>query len=518
MSTNRRVRILHLSDFHFSEEKMWDADPVLNSIPDTVKEAFSEQGLAPDVVAITGDIANKGKKSEYEKATKWINDRLLPSIPGFQKENLLLIPGNHDVDRDEVRRSIQVIQRDMLENGQEAIAEYLQGPDCKNILSRFTQYNSFASQLTGVVSDVPWWSVIKKINGCSMEFYGICSSWMSYQKDEQGDLLISRYQLNQVMKDSPPGLVKIALLHHPFGHLREFDSEESSLRLRQNCALVLRGHVHAERSQLIQTPDDSSLELACGSAYAGSAYPNGFHLIEIDPHALEVSVHYRIWSKNKWIPDRNAYGAAASGIASFSLKKRIATSLPPPLTGSMTGPTVNPIVQLIGKIQGKATPLSSCIADALDISIRKKDGDLRSFCQNELTGEFDKDNPPRYRTFRIWWSFLDVGSIRTGFPLSELAALRLVQSNDNFTSQESLCDYPISRIELDQARVASLNQSSLLEAKITVENFAKQWGQTAPIGIPKTATMFMYSTAGTSSRILEQIRTEFTKRLLKLLE
>lgn len=108
------IRILHLSDFHFDYERQWDAVLLLRDLPPVI-EQFVQQGLAPDFVAITGDVANKRRKQDYEGADKWIADRLLPVLPGsFDRKQILIVPGNHDVSRPAVKTAAQATQKSLL--------------------------------------------------------------------------------------------------------------------------------------------------------------------------------------------------------------------------------------------------------------------------------------------------------------------------------------------------------------------------------------------------------------------
>src|SRR5258708_34942229 len=91
------LRILHLSDFHFSRHRAWDQDPVLTALHRDVAGLVS-RGLRPDLVAITGDIADRGSAEEYALAATWLRRHLLPAARVSARE-LLLVPGNHDVDR-----------------------------------------------------------------------------------------------------------------------------------------------------------------------------------------------------------------------------------------------------------------------------------------------------------------------------------------------------------------------------------------------------------------------------------
>jgi predicted MPP superfamily phosphohydrolase len=98
------IRILHLSDAHFSEGSAWDSDPLLREAIDYIRREVAA-GLTPDLVAFTGDLAYAGKEAEYKLARDWL-DRLWAVLPqDLPRDRLLIVPGNHDVDRNLVTRS-----------------------------------------------------------------------------------------------------------------------------------------------------------------------------------------------------------------------------------------------------------------------------------------------------------------------------------------------------------------------------------------------------------------------------
>lgn len=87
------IRILHLSDLHLTTERRWDSDPVLAGLTEAIAE-FVGTGLVPDIVAITGDIADKGRPEDYEEARRWIDDSLRPALGDeFPNSNILMVPG-----------------------------------------------------------------------------------------------------------------------------------------------------------------------------------------------------------------------------------------------------------------------------------------------------------------------------------------------------------------------------------------------------------------------------------------
>jgi len=155
------VRILHLSDMHFqsSPGSGWDSAPVLLSVGPAVRELV-EAGLEPDVVAITGDIAYSGTAAEYEMASQWIDNVLLPSLPdAFPLDRILMVPGNHDVNRSSVGETAKATQA-ALRTGksQKQIARVMAHVEERNVLlRRHSEYMAFAGTYGVGEKDVPWW-------------------------------------------------------------------------------------------------------------------------------------------------------------------------------------------------------------------------------------------------------------------------------------------------------------------------------------------------------------------------
>lgn len=323
MSASSVIRILHLSDFHFKEAAAWDADPLLNSLADSIAGVVGE-GLAPDFVALTGDIAFAGKAAEYDLASAWLEKKLFPRLPDFDPPSqLLVIPGNHDADRSKVDRMIEAVQSSLLKPDQELIKQSITGSFARPILARHDAYVDFANRYRASTAtlSVPWWGEMREVRGARVGFAGLCSSWLCSKEKEQGELLIGRYQRNVVLGALADAPIRVALVHHPYSYLAGFDGEESELELEQQCLVVLRGHLHKERARAVSSPDATSFQLAAGSAYAGSEYPNAYQLVEIptEPADSEVRVHFRVWHNNRWIKDRNAYENATDGVATFHL-------------------------------------------------------------------------------------------------------------------------------------------------------------------------------------------------------
>jgi hypothetical protein len=92
------IRWLHLSDFHVGKDD-WAQWRLFEKIIEHVADQKGK-GFIPDVVFITGDIANAGQKSEYAEFRSGFLAPLLDALGGKDwPGTLYAVPGNHDVDR-----------------------------------------------------------------------------------------------------------------------------------------------------------------------------------------------------------------------------------------------------------------------------------------------------------------------------------------------------------------------------------------------------------------------------------
>jgi len=341
------IRILHLSDFHFRAGTAWDADPVLRDLACVLAEEVAA-GLAPDLVAITGDLAFSGRAEEYTLARDWLEQALWPVLTPkgaqpLQRDRLLLVPGNHDADRNVVGFVTTAVQEYLLARAsQEDIASILGNPRERQVLlNRHAAYLKFCRQWLGTPKASPWWQRSIEIRGQRLHIAGLNSAWMACGDQDRGRLLLGRWQVNATVH-APEGERadwRVALLHHPWDYLAEFDFQEARQVIHLHRDLVLRGHLHAGEASAVRAPDPAraSLELAAGGLYAGSRRPNTFHWIELWPKPRRIRVLFRDWVKGAWEIDRNQPGCP-DGVAEFSL------ALPHPASSPMARqpPTADP--------------------------------------------------------------------------------------------------------------------------------------------------------------------------------
>jgi predicted MPP superfamily phosphohydrolase len=98
---------LHLSDLHFRASQAHNSNVVLKALLRDIRERIQKDGLHPDFLAVTGDIAFSGQPAEYALARAFLDDLL--AATDLPRERLFLVPGNHDVNRSLVTLGVKAI-------------------------------------------------------------------------------------------------------------------------------------------------------------------------------------------------------------------------------------------------------------------------------------------------------------------------------------------------------------------------------------------------------------------------
>lgn len=93
------LRCLHISDFHIRGGDSYDRDVVFGALVRSVERLREQEGRRPDLIFATGDIGQSGKLEEYAAATAFF-DCLLDASK-LTRRHLYVVPGNHDIDRDQ---------------------------------------------------------------------------------------------------------------------------------------------------------------------------------------------------------------------------------------------------------------------------------------------------------------------------------------------------------------------------------------------------------------------------------
>lgn len=310
------IRWLHLSDFHvgkdsYEQERLFEA--IVKEVGRFQKD---EQPFVPDYVFITGDIANKGQKKEYET---FRNDFLRPLETKLGAETIIFpVPGNHDVERP----GTDTLDRDApLAIASRFFDASKEGKTARDqILPRFKNYKK-SMAANGMSPD--WLAknegtavLIREVSGVSVGVVGLNTAWLC-KDDHDKDKLTPGYRLVEAaLKKIEPCQIKIVLGHHPLSWWH--DREEGDIRrlFAEHHVIYLHGHKHKAEGRFEEGGVDHFLVLQAGAAFQareGDQWVNGFSWGELDPVTAEVKVSPWRWVNGGWRPD----------LDSITLKRRI---------------------------------------------------------------------------------------------------------------------------------------------------------------------------------------------------
>lgn len=349
---------LHLSDLHFraGEQHTWDENIVLEALLEDVRARIREDGFRPDLILVSGDIAFSGKQQEYALASAFFEELL--SATQLSRDCIFPVPGNHDVDRKAISRGAQAIAGSL--TGRESTNAVLNtAADRQLLFDRFRGYAAWLNEYLGghlAFDDERYYYVhTLELAGQRLALMGLNSAWVAASdEDRASGLLLGERQTRSALREAAQAgaTLTIALLHHPFDWLREFDQNDSAALLLDRCDLVLHGHLHQAAATRLTSPDGEATILACGACYKTRQYPNMYNWVQLtvdaDTGAAQARVHLRRYSDARggfWAPDTLTYRNVPDGVYSFPVRGLpLPPATPPPTPGKRQPPPPPPPV------------------------------------------------------------------------------------------------------------------------------------------------------------------------------
>ncbi len=287
-------RILHISDLHIGSEDNFDRSVVLEPLIERV-EGDIKQGLKPEIVVLSGDIANSGMTAEYELAKTFLAD-LIGKI-GLGSDRLFMVPGNHDVYRRKYRKSDVPSYETMRE-----LNEELENEDYRaDLFKGMEDYFKFVEQdYPHLKSEhgrlVPFVCAFQADCGKSIGLVGLNSAWMCRKSPDHGEVAIGEYQVKKAMEELK-GLGNLDMIvnvtHHPMNWLWPVDYQKC--RKYFNDSVLLCGHLHDAKGGLQDNYEGRLFQFQAGGAYLGSesSWPNRYQYLAFDWNENEITVNFR---------------------------------------------------------------------------------------------------------------------------------------------------------------------------------------------------------------------------------
>lgn len=308
---NKPIRWLHLSDFHvgkddYATRKMFDY--ILEHV-----QQRKDQGFLPDLVFITGDLANKGLADEY--VTFWLEfvSPLQDAIGGDISNRTFVVPGNHDVDRGKFqafsREDITKPESHYLDPTEEGAK-----PRGEMLIPRIRAYlDNDCTSVKGAISGTDGTYAHRlTIQGHDVGIVGINTAWLSKGDDDREKLTPGKPLLEKALAVVKDASLRIVLGHHPIDWFIKDQQKPIKSLLGKHQVLYLHGHLHDAWAEPTYGGGHPYLAIQAGAGFQareGEKWRNGLVWGEADLNAGEVRL--QAW---RWIPDQQAWTPATDAL------------------------------------------------------------------------------------------------------------------------------------------------------------------------------------------------------------
>lgn len=233
----------------------WSQDVVLKAMCDQVAQQRAVVRKM-DFILATGDLTFSGKADEYRLAADFFD--ALSTASGVAKECIFCIPGNHDIAR-ERQQMCFLGARTSLQDQNRIDALLSPVEDLETLLKRQENYRHFqtsyfkAQDRTWTADGLGYVSCITT-DDVRIVIVGLDSAWLAEGGvGDHGKLLIGERQVINALNLAntlDPHIV-IAMAHHPFHLLQEFDRRPVQNRIERACRFFHCGHLHEPEAAIV---------------------------------------------------------------------------------------------------------------------------------------------------------------------------------------------------------------------------------------------------------------------------
>lgn len=302
------MRILHVSDLHATPSMEKDQRLLVDALLDDVRRL--QEDVPFDLVGFTGDLTYGGKAEEFALAESLLLQPLLAATE-LTPEHVVLTVGNHDVDRDRIDRIAEEGLRHVL-GCRNAVNELLDDEaGTRRHTARLDEARRFLGRWYEAQPPTDLVGVghfhVRTIGGRDVGLAALNSAWRATGAEADGDrgkLLVGDRQSKGAVELATGTAFNVALVHHPFDWLRDFDEDDVRPDIERHFDLVLTGHTHVPDPEQVASRRGRTVYSRAGCLYEHRDHPNGYSVVDVGEDG-SVTVSVRTW----W-PTRRAFDAA----------------------------------------------------------------------------------------------------------------------------------------------------------------------------------------------------------------
>lgn len=293
-----KLLILQLSDMHFENEEQVQSVKI-----DKMVAAINTVAHADEcIIIISGDMASKGKETDYICVKKFVGKLLFELNKKrfkHKKIHVLTVPGNHDIDFS----NLDVNIKDILKAYEDKTVDELK----KCYIESMQNYFSYASEY-GFFDDDK--IISKKVieYGDKKIGFVLCNtaplSLLDGNAEDMGNHYLSDSELQKI-EDGTEADINILVLHHSIEWLRTTYKEKLRKSIKKRYSLVLSGHEHSSFGHSSHIDNSGLVQFVQGNALQGyTEEGNGFCTLTIDMDDFSLDGFSYIWNNSLYLPKK----------------------------------------------------------------------------------------------------------------------------------------------------------------------------------------------------------------------
>jgi hypothetical protein len=275
----------------------------MQAVIEDVKQQISDRPI--DLIIFSGDLTWSGSKAEFAQAQELL---LYPlqALTGCSREQIVLVPGNHDVCR--------CLIDEYAETGWAQATQTREGAmglmDNEQALARATErlasWHAFVEAYYEDTDVLDIGSLARahrlEIQGTQVGIAALNSAWRASGPLDKGRLLIGERQLLPALEAIDGLDMPLVAVHHPLDWLALFDLDATRAEFASRGVMVLSGHEHLSEPMSVNTAGGQVVHSRAGSLFSSLGYNNGYSLVDVAPRDGESDFVLRTW----W-PDRREW-------------------------------------------------------------------------------------------------------------------------------------------------------------------------------------------------------------------
>lgn len=317
------MRVLHISDFHLSNDNanIGKSQRIVYSLIEAVKKVNTEKTI--DLVIFSGDAINKGGVGFDSLEDGFLSFQTILVEPLMDALHLPLNKfiwciGNHDIDR---KRDSEYAEEGMATKltTLEDVDAFCENKSNLRDIRRIEPFKTFEKSFYNTLScdsyrfgDFESCFIYqidnRKVGVCCLNTVWRC--WDS--KNDKGRILLGREQLSRASDFLKDCDIKIAVSHHDYTWMADFEINEIDKLLVSNFDLYFSGHTHSLNAELSIKPQGKTFKVVASgilshNIYQNDNFQNSFTIVDYDLDNLLFQLHVYSEEQNKFVlnPNKN---------------------------------------------------------------------------------------------------------------------------------------------------------------------------------------------------------------------